>query len=126
MSYPPPDHRSIASEWQTTSLRAPKESRESDGAGLRKPGGDTLTNAVSTSTSLCTRGTHIVQEHSYLFSLNLFFSSPYGTNCWIKSGKRRENSDLAPPWSAPACSACWRVSTATCAPNARIETGAPL
>jgi len=69
MSYTPPDHRSIASEWQTTSLRAPKESCESDGAGLRKPGGDTLTNAVSTSASLCTRGTHGGQENSYLFSL---------------------------------------------------------
>src|SRR6266571_1079219 len=35
MSSPTPDHRSIASEWQTTSLLVPKESRESDGAGLR-------------------------------------------------------------------------------------------
>jgi len=48
MSSPTPDHRSIASEWQTTSLPVPKESRESDGAGLRWPCGDTLANAVST------------------------------------------------------------------------------
>jgi len=49
MSSPTPDHRSIASEWQTTSLLVPKESRESDGAGLRWPCGDTFTNAVPTS-----------------------------------------------------------------------------
>src|SRR6266568_9608499 len=67
MSSPTPDHRSIASEWQTTSLLVPKESRESDGAGLRRPCGDTLTNAVSTPTTLCTRGTHGGQENSYLF-----------------------------------------------------------
>src|SRR5262249_4485082 len=47
MSYPPPDHRSIASEWQTTSLLVPKESRESDGAGLRRPYGDTLRQTPS-------------------------------------------------------------------------------
>jgi len=49
MSSPTPDHRSIASEWQTTSLLVPKESRESDSAGLRRPCGDTFTNAVPTS-----------------------------------------------------------------------------
>jgi len=48
MSSPPPDHRSIASEWQTTALPVPKESRKSDGAGLRWPCDDTLANAVST------------------------------------------------------------------------------
>jgi len=49
MSSPTPDHRSIASEWQTTSRLVPKESRESDGTGLRGPYGDTFTNAVPTS-----------------------------------------------------------------------------
>jgi hypothetical protein len=68
MSSPTPDHRSIASEWQTTSLLVPKESHESDGAGLRWPYGDTFTNAVSTSTRLCTRETGDGQENSYLFS----------------------------------------------------------
>jgi len=49
MSSPTPDHRSIASEWQTTSLLVPKESRESDGTDLHGPCGDTFTNAVPTS-----------------------------------------------------------------------------
>jgi len=69
MSAPTPDHRSIASEWQTTSLLVPKESRESDSAGLRRPCGDTFTNAVPTSNRLCTRDIGSGQEKSYLFPL---------------------------------------------------------
>src|SRR6266446_3773540 len=57
----------------------------------------------------------------------IFFSGLWGLlypcpiHCWIKSGRWLESSDLATTRSAPACSACWRASTATCDPNARID-----
>src|SRR5437764_2324078 len=89
MSYPPPDHRSIASERQTTSLRVPKESRESDGAWPSQTMRRHLTNAVSTPAALCTRGTHGGQENSYLFSQSFALLIP---------GSRIVESNLANGW----------------------------
>src|SRR5262249_3970584 len=127
MSHPSADHRSIASEWQTTSLLVPKESRKSDGAGLRRPYGDTLRQTPSPRLPhFVPEGLTAVKKILIFFLPGWCFPHPHVTNCWIKSGKWLANSDLATTRSAPACSACWRIPTATCAPNARIDTGAPL
>src|SRR5262249_32624638 len=72
MSYPSADHRSIASEWQTTSLVVPKKAAKATARCLRRPYGDTLRQTPSP------RLPHFVPEGLTAVKKILIFSSRAG------------------------------------------------